>query len=240
MKTPLAVAPDTVPNRFLRDEDWLDPRYESLRAAFDELYRELGGRPHPYGAACPEDVVIHWSREWEYPWAVLNAELSPGMRVVDLGCGGSPLLIHLQREHDCECIGVDTNLTAGSHYDLRTFPGDPNLLHPQIKWCQESMADMSVAGGWADRVFCISVLEHVASDIARETMQEIRRVLAPDGTALITTDVDGAHRTLTSTYSELIEMASDAGLTLVGDSDFREQSSSRGSYRVVAFCFQKS
>ena len=240
-----SLAPDEVPNRYLSGDDWMDPRYTRLREAFATLYcDELRGEPHPYGAKDPASIVTHWSREWEYPWAVLNAELSLSAkgrpwRVLDLGCGGSPLLILLARA-GCACTGVDLNFrSATGRNNLRGFVDDPGVLFPEITWCVESMDSLSAPDASMDRVFCVSVLEHVHPDVARGTFKEISRVLTPGGLAIITTDVDGAHRTLSSSYAELIAMAVEFGLALKGKSDDAPPRDRPGTYDVVGFVLEQ-
>ncbi len=236
-----ALIPDAIPNRYLSGGDWSDARYARLRAAFDAFYRDtMGGEPHPYGARNPERIVTHWSREWEYPWAVLNARLTPGMSAVDLGCGGSPLLPYLAREHGVRGTGVDLIFRSTTkRHNLRGFTADPGTLYPEIDWKLESMTELSLADASQDRVFCISVLEHVKPDIAQSTMNEIARVLKPGGLALLTTDVGGEHRTLTIDFRELIRMGQRAGLELSGPSDFSEPSDVPGTYDVVGFVLAK-
>jgi len=239
-------AADAVPNRFLTVDDWADPRYTTLRERFAKLYRdELGGTPHPFGAKKPESIVTHWSREWEYPWAVLNASVTPGMAVADLGCGGSPLLPLLNRERGCAGFGIDLNLLSkeGTH-NLRGFRADPNTIIPNIRWITRSMTDTGLSAASLDRVFCISVLEHVDATTADKTFAEVARVLRPGGRLLITTDVDGAHRTMTLTPEELIELARKRGLVIDGPSDFRRPAAMTparavpGEYDVVGMVFR--
>lgn len=186
MGTPaLELAADTNPNRFLNGRDWSDPRYAEVRQSIARFYREvLDGEAHPYGSKYPETIVTHWSREWEYPWAVLNAELAPGMRVVDLGCGGSPLLPYLARERGCIGVGIDTNFksTTGRN-NLRGFKEAPEKLFPEITWLQESMAEISLADSSMDRAFCISVMEHVARPVVEQTLAHVHRILRPGGLA---------------------------------------------------------
>jgi 2-polyprenyl-3-methyl-5-hydroxy-6-metoxy-1,4-benzoquinol methylase len=236
-----SLIPDAIPNRYLVAGDWSDPRYSRLRAKFDAFYRDaMGGDPHPYGAKHPERIVTHWSREWEYPWAVLNARLAPGMTAVDLGCGGSPLLPYLARENEVRGTGVDLVFKSTTkRHNLRGFITDPATLYPEIEWKLESMTALSLADASQDRVFCISVLEHVKPDIAKETMREIVRVLKPGGLALFTTDVGGEHRTLTIDFRELIEIAQHAGLVLEGASEFTEPADVPGTYHVVGFMLAK-
>ncbi len=241
--TQATIRSDAVPNRFLSARDWSDPRYTKLRREFESLYRdELGGRPHPSHASRPEQIVIHWSREWEYPWAVINSVCRPGMRVVDLGCGGSPLLPYLVRRLGCRGAGVDLKLTSTEGHTLRGFARAPETVVPEVTWVLASMASTGLASHAWDRVFCISVIEHVDKPTAAGTMLEIARLLTPEGRALITTDVDGSHRTLTSSYERLLQMAGDAGLALDGPCDFTPPDSADrpGGYDVVGFVLKRT
>lgn len=238
-------APDAIPNRFLSAEDWRDPKYAALRAEIDTLYRdELRGRAHPSHAKNPEAIVTHWSREWEYPWTVINGGFQPGMRVVDLGCGGSPVVPYLAWRMGCVCTGVDLNLTSTEGHTLRGFDGPPEMRVPEADWVIASMADTRLPGASFDRVLCISVLEHVGETVAAATFREMRRLLAPGGRVLITTDVDGGHRTLNIDYRRLIELACEAGLVLSGPTDLGRptiEATNRpghpGTYDVVGLVF---
>ena len=67
----------------------------------------------------------HWSRRWEYPWAVLNADLQAGMRVLDIGSGGSPFPVYLGMS-GFECYAADPSLDQGNREEenrLRSFLG---------------------------------------------------------------------------------------------------------------------
>jgi 2-polyprenyl-3-methyl-5-hydroxy-6-metoxy-1,4-benzoquinol methylase len=234
---------DPIPNRFLAGKDWKDPRYTALMEELAALYRDdMQGEPHPYGARNPGRIVTHWSREWEYPWAILNARLRPGMAIADLGCGGSPLAIWLARRMDCRCTGIDQIfLSKTKRNNLRGFIKEPSELFPEVAWLQESMTQTSLPSASQDRVLCISVLEHVPTEVARDTFRETVRILKPGGLFLVTTDVGGDHRTLTSTYQELIQMGRDAGLALEGRCDWSppEPDSTPGTYDVVGFVMSK-
>jgi SAM-dependent methyltransferase len=241
-------SPDAVPNRYLTQSDWADPRYARLRDRFATVYRdELRGTPHPFGAKNPDQIVTHWSREWEYPWAVINARLAPGMAVADLGCGGSPLLPLLNREYGCAGYGVDLNLvTKDGTHNLRGFRTDPGTIIPNVRWLNRSMTDTGIPAQSLDRVFCISVLEHVDATTADQTFAEAARVLKPGGRLLITTDVDGSHRTMTLSPDDLIGLARNRGLTLDGETDFRRPSAMTpprdvpGTYDVVGMVFKRA
>jgi SAM-dependent methyltransferase len=236
-----AFPPDPIPNRMLRVEDWTDPRYAALRETFNIIYRdELKGTPHPSHAKFPDKIATHWSREWEYPFAVINSEVTPGMRIVDLGCGGSPLIPYFVQRAGCRAAGVDLNLINKGSHNLRGFIADPSKVFPAAQWVQRSMADTGLPSGQWDRVLCISVLEHVTEDLARATFREVKRLLAPGGRSVITTDVDGAHRTLTIDFRRLIALAEEESLRLRGPCDFSVPAPDHrpGTYDVVGMVFE--
>lgn len=37
------------------------------------------------------DILIHYSRDWEYPWVLLKSEIKPNDKILDCGSGFSPL-----------------------------------------------------------------------------------------------------------------------------------------------------
>lgn len=235
------IAPDAVPNRFLTVSDWNDERYAALRELFNVIYRdELKGVPHPTHAKYPEKIVTHWSREWEYPYAAINAEVEPGMKVVDLGAGGSPLLPYLSRRRGCDCWAVDLNFFNKGKHNLRGFPGKAEEFYPEIAWHLESMDKTTLRDASMDRVFCISVLEHVGEAVAGSTFREIARILKPGGRAVITTDVFGEHRTLDIDFRRLIELAAEAGLRIRGACDWTVPPAETrlGTYDVVGMVFE--
>lgn len=237
----LDLSPDPVPNRYLKGADWADPRYTGLRERFNGLYGvEMAGEPHPFGSTRPETIVTHWSREWEYPWTVLNGRFEAGMRVADLGCGGSPLLILLVRKLGCVGVGIDLNLTSATgKNNLRGFARPAAELYPEIEWRLRSMDDTGLDDASMDRVACVSVLEHVGERVAASTFREMARVLKPGGLALLTTDVGGDHRTLTIDFRRLLELAAEAGLELEGRSDWTPAPDRPGTYDVVGFVLRK-
>ena len=72
--------------------------------------------------------------------------------------------------------------------------------------------------------------------------QQREGLLAPGGRSLITTDVDGAHRTLTIDFRRIIQLAQEEGLKLRGPSDFAAPLSEDrpGTYDVVGMVFESA
>ncbi|MEG6552511.1 class I SAM-dependent methyltransferase [Desulfocurvibacter africanus] len=125
-----------------------------------------------------EDVsYLHPSKRWEYPWALEQAGLRPGDRVLDAGCGGSIFPAYLAAQ-GMSVAAVDLNPPAG----LAAFHG---LNYLSI---QGNLACLPFAEGVFQAVFCISVIEHFPASGIALAMAELRRVLRPDGRLLLTTD----------------------------------------------------
>src|SRR5687768_5862844 len=69
-------------------------------------HRELNRQRYPW-ATFLRQPEFYASRAWEYPWAITEAHLEPGMKCADVGCGQSPLTIYLKNEALCDVVGFD-------------------------------------------------------------------------------------------------------------------------------------
>lgn len=89
-------------------------------------------------------------------------------RLLDIGCADGQLQQHLSR--DCEYVGLDYPTTANGLYRTR-----PNVFGDagQLPFCAAAF----------DTIAILDVLEHVPDPQA--CLREIRRVLKPEGVALI-------------------------------------------------------
>jgi len=164
----------------------------------------------------------HWSRAWEYPWAVIEAGLAPPpaapLRLLDVGGGGSPFGPWLAT-HGHEVHVADPSLDQG-----RDFAWDParsayrnartvakraafRLLGVRSLWGLPDRAGGEVRGDGPryhafgaqalgfpeahfDRVFCLSVIEHIPHDLWPACVREFERVLRPGGRLVITMDME--------------------------------------------------
>lgn len=160
-----AASPRCAPNRALKLAELERPDYQDIVREMERM-------------TAREDVsYLHPSKRWEYPWSLERADLQPGDRVLDAGCGGSIFPAWLAAQ-GMSVAAVDLNPPAG----LAALHG---LNYLSI---QGNLACLPFAEGVFQAVFCISVIEHLPEDGIARAMAELRRVLRPGGRLLLTTD----------------------------------------------------
>jgi len=136
-----------------------------VRAYYDDLWAGLGDDPP-------------WA--WEGRRGLLEREIGPGERVLDLGCGAGHFL-PLIRRLGGHPLGVELSERALARSRERDPEAETHLL----------AADGSIplGHGTVDLVWCSEVIEHVA-DVGL-LLSEVRRVLRPGGRLLLTTPFHG-------------------------------------------------
>src|SRR5436309_1143884 len=144
---------------------------------------EIGGRDAlPY-------LVEHWylgppARRYmmvrRFREVLERADLAPGQRVLDLGCGWAYGTLWA-RAHGCKVAGVD-------------------LGTDQLRWARRALADGARLGlananakalpfrdGTFDRAFSVEMMEHVFRPDRQAVLSEIARVLKPGGRLALST-----------------------------------------------------
>ncbi|MDG0811200.1 class I SAM-dependent methyltransferase [Cohnella rhizosphaerae] len=141
---------------------------------------------------------------YEYAWAAKY--LDPGDTVLDAACGiCHPFKFYaasrttatfafdldpriLSRDAILEDIAQSVSLRAKSEFD----PG----LFDRISFSQCDMTHLPYANALFDKIFCISVLEHVDAQTLRGALEEFRRVLKNDGLLVLTVDYPNVDMTM--------------------------------------------
>jgi len=180
----------------------------------------------------------HWSRAWEYPWAVLAADLPASSgRMIDVGGGGSAFSFYLARRgHDCVVADPSLNEGVGCVYDrertayqnfrsmakkvifktarIHSVWGLPDsALGRSVKFVSHLADDLKFPDGHFDRVFCLSVIEHIPRELWAGCIKEFERVLRPGGRLVITQDMT-TEEANEEVYRRLLSACS---LRLLGD-----------------------
>jgi tellurite methyltransferase len=110
---------------------------------------------------------------------LLRGNISPGMRVVDAGCGSGRNLVYLLRE-GYEVFGVDENPAAIEGVRSLAASLAPSL--PPQNFRVESIEAMSFPDSFADVVLCSAVLHFARDDQHFAAMlRNTWRVLKPGG-----------------------------------------------------------
>lgn len=130
------------------------------------------------------------TRVVEYPWAYHAGQTSSGMRVLEVGAGLSGLQFVLSLE-GCAVVNVDPGTEPYHAWDgspevharlNRAFGTDVSLALVRAE-------DFDTVDASFDRIYCISVIEHLEHDEALATMARFGRLLKPDGLCVMTVDL---------------------------------------------------
>lgn len=143
----------------------------AMKEYYEELWRRLPDELHP--------------PDWALRRRLLEREVRPGERALDLGCGEGDFTAILAGA-GARAVGVDVAEAALDRARRR---------HPELQFELAAIdGPLPLPDASFDLVWASEVIEHVA-DTAR-WLSEARRVLAPGGRLLITTPSHGRLRIL--------------------------------------------
>ncbi len=219
-----AQQPFRVGSRFATVDETLTDEFLELTRACDQLavkydlpdHSDVNRERYPWSIPYLSFPALYAARMWEYPYAIKTAELEPSFTCADIGCGMTPFTVYLSQETRCDVVGVDPDVfPKGPHYKghgvSRQF-----LKQTGVRVIQGDMRQLPIASGSYDRVFCLSVIEHLPLSIARAGVQEMARILKDGGRAILTVDVN-----MLTEVSRPLDLIWDSGLFPVGQFDLR-------------------
>jgi cyclopropane-fatty-acyl-phospholipid synthase len=107
--------------------------------------------------------------------------LSPGQRVLDIGCGWGGLALHLARTADVEVLGITLSEPQLHHARARAAAEG---LDRQVRF---ELLDWRDVGGRFDRIVSVGMFEHVGPPHYRAFLARCRELMTDDGLMLLHT-----------------------------------------------------
>ena len=106
-----------------------------------------------------------------------QAAITPGLRVLDIGCGTGSMAINIKRIYrEADVVGIDPDPDA-----LAVSQRKAKRAGLSIEFDRGFADRMPYADASFDRVFSSFMFHHLAADEKTATLGEIRRVLKPGG-----------------------------------------------------------
>jgi SAM-dependent methyltransferase len=147
------------------------------------------------------DRILHsnklgMTRSWEYPWAILNSDITQDTKILDVGSGASLLPLYLaQKSNHVDSLDSD-------EYQMRVLsPTLADILKFKVNYLVDDATHLPAEDDTYDYVFCISVLEHLEETkergvlvnrhpkkLDRLAIREFLRVIKPGGRVILTLD----------------------------------------------------
>ncbi|MEO3819469.1 class I SAM-dependent methyltransferase [Plantactinospora sp. B24E8] len=115
-----------------------------------------------------------------------RADLRPGQRTLEIGCGTGNLLQALGRRHpDIDALGIDPDPAA-----LRRARRKATRAGLPIRYERAFASELPLPDSTVDRVLSAFMLHHLAETERARALHEVSRVLRPGG-QLHVVDIDG-------------------------------------------------
>ena len=144
-----------------------------------------------------------WSRPYEYLW--VSKFLNKDDVIIDAGCGTNHPFKDYASKRVSKCFAIDINP------EINSFTNSGTLEHVYLGLTE---LDQKFKPDSIDKIFCISVLEHMYQQSIIDTLKQFKKVLKPDGKIILTID----HPMLgTDTFINLVD---EVGLMFDGNVDF--------------------
>ena len=153
------------------------------------------------------DPLLRWvMREETFKRRLIaQADIQPGQRVLDLGCGTATLTILIKQVHpDSEVVGVDADVKVLDIGRAKASKAGVDITLDHGMAFQLPYADASF-----DRVLSSLMLHHLTTENKRRTLSEVFRVLRPGG-ELHVVDFGKPHSVWTSLLAIIMQRFEEA------------------------------
>jgi SAM-dependent methyltransferase len=156
------------------------PRWKRVISSTETLERLRG----PF-ALQPNNSI----RTFEYPWAFHSALLQTGMSVLEVG-GGLAGFQFVLDQSGCKVVNIDPGMPSEGWPCNQESMGKLNRrFKTNVELRNTTIEGAGLANNQFDRVFCISVIEHLSDANALSIMQHVHQTLKPGGLFILTADL---------------------------------------------------
>jgi SAM-dependent methyltransferase len=210
--------------RFARIEEALSEEYMTLNRTLSQLasdyelpdHSDLNQARYPWAVPLFGKPAIYGSRLWEYPYAIISSDIEKGMKCADIGCGMTPFPIYLKEISGCQVVGIDSEIfPTGTRY--KAFGVSLEFVERTgLKIVPSGLDAIPLKSNSFDRVFCLSVIEHLDPETTERGLHEMARIVKPGGRVTITVDVN-----MMSDLTRPLDLIWESGLQTVGGIDIR-------------------
>ncbi|MFP7495021.1 class I SAM-dependent methyltransferase [Terribacillus saccharophilus] len=154
-----------------------------------------------------------WSRSYEYEWAASFVKADDV--VLDAASGIShPFKFHLAASaktvYACDIDGRITNDKAIMEDVVREFSQSEAARLPEdilqtIHRAEANLTSLPYEDAFFDKIFCISVMEHLDVSVQKRAWEQFSRTLKPDGYVIMTFDYPTVDIGILETLAELAD-----------------------------------
>ena len=165
----------------------------------EDLLREFAS----YDIRCPECVSLtrqdkapnlyavpssftsfHWSRQYEYTWGILKADLKPTDICLDAG-GGYGIFKYALAKRTKKVVVIDKDDSAL----FKSYKSMQRLEFDNIELINSPIDEYNPPYLF-DKIYCLSVLEHIKTQQERiSCLKSLYKMLKPNGSMLFSFDV---------------------------------------------------
>lgn len=127
---------------------------------------------------------LHWSRQYEYPWAIIHSNLKPSDVCLDAG-GAYAVLKYAIAKRCSKVVTIDMN----QDYLDKSIKSAKRLGFDNIEFYNSKIQDYKSEEKF-DKIYCMSVLEHIPSSSERiDCLDNMTKMLKTGGELYLTFDL---------------------------------------------------